>query len=662
MSISTRTALAFAFCAVLCAGATGMLLSSLSRANLEDALVGRQRLFAISAAMAFQHDLELATEELEHIARIVREEAAFRSADDSQSQRALERRVIHEAWRLTLFFDEGVVQLVDATGRCLAAEPGGCPRETFAERPWFVEARDAPGATLRFGTAPEGLHSISVTVPVRGEQGDSLGLVRGTMLLERGYFFDETSIVRGAIPPLERPDPFDPGRGRRTPSDDAPPGETEPRPATPAPSLMPRHLVLLGPGGDPLFHEGDPRLDAPAWRDALAGIARGEPDARLLELDGERLVVAWAPVGRTGAGLAYSWRWADLDRQADERARAFLLAAAIVALVGMIVGFLVARWLTQPVLSLAADVGAVRRGDAHLATSDGDDEVAVLRRAFAEVVDELASQGAVARADRDRVTELASTLEARVEERTRELEQTRDALVDAERLAALGRAGAALSHELRNSLNSLSVGMDALGAGLAPEGAKAVRQQVRAEIARLRSLSDLLLDFARPRRLSRTPLRAGALLGRALDLVEDHAREHDATLELQDRAPNQLLDVDADLLQSVLTNLLRNAIEAVSGRDERKVRVHARVYRGAWVVEVRDTGPGIEPSLRDALFQPFSSGRVGGVGLGLAVSRRFAELHGGTLEERSGSAGPGGACFRLTIPLGVEAAEDALVE
>ena len=95
-----------------------------------------------------------------------------------------------------------------------------------------------------------------------------------------------------------------------------------------------------------------------------------------------------------------------------------------------------------------------------------------------------------------------------MEERTKQLEETRDALVDAERLAALGRAGAALSHELRNSLNTLSVGMDALGAS----GDSAVPQQVRGEIGRLRSLADRLLDFARPRELRPTRLMSGELV------------------------------------------------------------------------------------------------------------------------------------------------------
>src|SRR5690606_19523172 len=120
-------------------------------------------------------------------------------------------------------------------------------------------------------------------------------------------------------------------------------------------------------------------------------------------------------------------------------------------------------------------------------------------------------------------------------------------------------AGAALSHELRNSLNALSVGMDALGA----RGTDAtIRQQVRAEIGRLRSLSDMLLDFARPRKLHSRPTTAGELLTRSLALVEDHAADLDVTITLDNRDPEAELEVDSDLLQSVFSNLVRNAVDA----------------------------------------------------------------------------------------------------
>ncbi|MCB9602259.1 MAG: sensor histidine kinase [Sandaracinus sp.] len=605
MSISTRTTLAFALFALLCAGTTGALLSTMASDDFEEIVVDRQRLFAMQGALAFLDDLELAILELEHVSRMV--EVDLDDDDDDA-----ERRVLNEAWRLTLFFFDGAVVLVDETGRCHGAEPGECGSRDFRAAPWFAEGVRATGPIVHFGDGDD--TTLALVVPMREESGELEGLLRGEIRLDRGDFFDDSVYGTG-------------------------PGSHD--------------LVLLSEDGRELFVHGHPPLEAPAWRDAVARSDRA--GARAVTVEGERLVLAWAPIGTTGARLVYAWPFRELDRTGDERARALLVAAAVIAFVGMLVGLLVARRLTEPVLVLEGDVRAARGGKGRIDPHGARDEVGTLRRAFAELVDELAAGEENARSDRDRIAELADTLEERVRSRTRELEETRDALVDAERLAALGRAGAALSHELRNSLNALSVGMDALGGSLPDAARMAVRQQVREEIGRLRTLADVLLDFARPRKVERRTSSSAVLLSRSHAFVEDFAVEHGVSLEVEP-GDDDPLEVDAGLLQSVFVNLLRNGVEAATGREV--PRVHARSWRtdDAWCVEVEDGGPGVAPEVRERLFQPFSSGRVGGVGLGLALARRFVELHGGRLELLEPGA-LGGARFRVTIPLDVPDSE-----
>jgi signal transduction histidine kinase len=137
---------------------------------------------------------------------------------------------------------------------------------------------------------------------------------------------------------------------------------------------------------------------------------------------------------------------------------------------------------------------------------------------------------------------------------------------------------------------------------------------------------------------------------------------------VRDDAPTEPLRVDADLLQSVLTNLVRNAVEAVSSQPEerRRVEVHASVVGRTWIVDVQDAGEGLPEGVRARLFQPFSSGRRGGVGLGLSLARRFVELHRGRLELIDEPRdGLGGACFRMTLPLdsqpGASGANDLVI-
>lgn len=602
MSISTRTTLAFTLFALLCAGLTGAVLSSMSNRDLEKVIVDRQRLFAMQGALAFLDDLDLAIQELEHVSRMV--EVDLDDEDD-----APELRVLNEAWRLTLFFFDGSVMLTDETGRCMGAEPERVPCDglDFADEPWFIEGIEAGGPVVHFSA--EGRSTAALVFPMRDEAGALEGLLRGEIKIDRGDFFDDS--VHG----VERQ----------------------------------HDLVLVDMDGDVLFVGGEPALESSAWRSAIEYSDR--PGAVATEIDGELTVLAWAPIGDTGGRLVYGWPWSELDPAASERERALLIAAGIVALFGVIVGFLVARRLTRPVLALADEVRAARGTRARIQTHTSPDEVGSLRRAFTELVDELKAREETARRDHDRVAELADTLEERVRQRTRELEETRDALIDSERLAALGRAGAALSHEIRNSLNALSVGMDALGGKLPDTARHDVRQQVRGEIGRLRTLADVLLDFARPRKLVLKEVETGTLLKDSIALVEDYAAEHDVTLDIVDETDDAELRVDATVLHSVVVNLVRNAVEATNGLDEarRRVRLRSRIDDDEWHLEVEDRGTGIDEAVRERLFQPFSSGRVGGVGLGLALSRRFTEMHGGHLELVEGELE--GACFRVTIPL-----------
>ena len=177
MSISTRTTVAFALFALLCAGLTGAVLSSMSNRDLENVIVDRQRLFAMQGALAFLDHVELAIEELRHISSMV--EVDLDDDDD-----APERRVLNEAWRLTLFFN-GRVLLTDKTGRCHGSEPehDGCIGLNFADERWFLESVETGEPTVSFH---EGDSTVAVVVPIQDEDGALEGVLRGEIELERG--------------------------------------------------------------------------------------------------------------------------------------------------------------------------------------------------------------------------------------------------------------------------------------------------------------------------------------------------------------------------------------------------------------------------------------------------------------------------------------------
>ncbi|MFP2912717.1 sensor histidine kinase, partial [Pyxidicoccus sp. 3LFB2] len=104
--------------------------------------------------------------------------------------------------------------------------------------------------------------------------------------------------------------------------------------------------------------------------------------------------------------------------------------------------------------------------------------------------------------------------------------------------------------------------------------------------------------------------------------------------------------LDAGRLQQALENVLRNAVQASPAGQPVEARVEQEGR--ALVFTVKDHGPGIPAGEEERIFEPFVTGRVRGVGLGLAITRRIVELHGGTVSARSHANG--GAEFRLTVP------------
>jgi two-component system sensor histidine kinase HydH len=153
------------------------------------------------------------------------------------------------------------------------------------------------------------------------------------------------------------------------------------------------------------------------------------------------------------------------------------------------------------------------------------------------------------------------------------------------------------------------------------------------------------LDFTRPPALQRRVLDLRDVLEAALALVRTRARQQ--KVELVGDGPPQPVPalVDRDQLCTVLVNLFINALDAMPRGGRLEVRLGPS-DEGIQIV-VRDTGGGIAPNVLGQLFTPFTSTKATGTGLGLCISRRIVEDHGGRL---CGSNADGGACFILTLP------------
>lgn len=238
-----------------------------------------------------------------------------------------------------------------------------------------------------------------------------------------------------------------------------------------------------------------------------------------------------------------------------------------------------------------------------------------------------------------------------VDERARAEESLKQSL----RLAAAGEMAGTLAHELNQPLAALANYGRACRLLLEREGDAGLRFEIAATIEKMLGESkragevvSRLRDFFRTgtTRLEATTaetfLEAGLRIGRSLN------RSGDVEFGVEGGGAGRALLVDRLQIELVLRNLLANAFEAVAHEPpgERRVTLSAESANGSVVFYVRDSGPGVPLAARERLFEPFSTSKASGMGLGLSISRAIAEAHGGSLA----SAHAGHGEFHLVLP------------
>ncbi len=199
-----------------------------------------------------------------------------------------------------------------------------------------------------------------------------------------------------------------------------------------------------------------------------------------------------------------------------------------------------------------------------------------------------------------------------------------------DRLRALGRVAAGLAHEIRNPLNSIRLTVQLLERRLETNSVRREDlQTVRAEVDRLSSLLNDLLDLQRSREPHPGMQPVAPLLQHCIKLVERQAEMQSTSVLLQEGAGNLCAFFDAQQLTQTIVNLLLNALEASPSGGV--VRVRTSEENGVATVEVEDEGPGLNPEQQQHLFEPFYTTKPAGTGLGLAVSRELIRSQGGNL-------------------------------
>ncbi len=315
---------------------------------------------------------------------------------------------------------------------------------------------------------------------------------------------------------------------------------------------------------------------------------------------------------------------AEMDqRTASARARERRSLQSLIALAALTLGVAVgmtlyARRVLGPLAQVTERAKAVAGGDmTPRAVVEAKDEIGELAATFESMVE------AIGRANRDRVR--------------------------AERLAAVGRMAAHVTHEIRNPLSSIGLNLELLEEEMQSAGVETEARQllgaIRREVDHLSSLSEEYLSLARPK-TPRLELEGLAEIVReACTFVAPEMERASVRmrLEVDDGLPDVLLD-EAQIRQA-LSNLVRNAREAMPKGGVLTIGLHQ--VEGAVELTISDTGQGIAEDIRQNIFDPFFTTKNRGTGLGLAITRQIVEAHAGTISCEA--VEPSGTRFRIRL-------------
>jgi len=310
--------------------------------------------------------------------------------------------------------------------------------------------------------------------------------------------------------------------------------------------------------------------------------------------------------------------------QLEDNEHKLRIATIYFGLTAVVLGLLITIWVVITLRPLHQLREAARR------VAAGDYGARIAERGPSEV--------------RDLARELNSMARA-VEEREREL-------VRSERLAAVGKMAAMITHEVRNPLSSIGLNtellQEELGDDKASEDAKQLCRAIHREVDRLTAITEEYLAFARLPKPKIARESVNVLAGQLAEFVREDLAAKQVKLVLELAAGEPMALIDSAQVRQCLINLVRNATDAVIAKGGGSIVLRTKKAEARVVIEVEDEGTGIPPDVQARMFDPFFSTKEGGSGLGLALTQQIVKDHGGDLLVSS-SVGHG-TTFTVSVP------------
>jgi signal transduction histidine kinase len=298
-----------------------------------------------------------------------------------------------------------------------------------------------------------------------------------------------------------------------------------------------------------------------------------------------------------------------------------LMAIVSVTLLSLLVNFIFARHIMEPIRKLISQVSEDGTGKAR-------DEVDALQRGVLGLLED-------------------------AEETHQKLRQSQVSLLQSEKMALIGRLAAGTAHSIRNPLTSVKMRLFSLNRSAALSNTQREDLNViSGEIIQINKIVENFLEFARPPKLIMKRMSPSTAVDSAVYLLDQRLRSYHVNLKIERSGPLSETLIDPEQLKEVLVNIIINACEAMQKGGNIMIReqeVEPGPLQKADVIRISDNGEGMTEEIMKNIFDPFFTTKEEGTGLGLSIAYNIIHEHGGTLEVSSQKGR--GTDFTITLPI-----------
>ncbi len=336
----------------------------------------------------------------------------------------------------------------------------------------------------------------------------------------------------------------------------------------------------------------------------------------------------------------------DFEKERKQIYNRMIISGVIsVIIISFLLSLLLTKFVNRPIEKLLLATREAARGNLDTKVEiRSHDELGELAQSFNHMISEL-------KRSRNAIEEWTQTLEQKVNERTKELQQIQDQLIRAGKMAALGELAAGVAHEINNPLTGVLT-FSSLMLKKVDENHpwKKDLENIVQQTTRCRNIVRGLLDFARQRKPDKKEWDVHSLIERTLALLENQAPFQNIQIIKEFKQNMPMILVDPDQIQQVFMNILINAADAMS-KNGGTITIKTDLKDGIAEISFTDTGCGMTKEQLSKLFTPFFTTKEPGkgTGLGLAISYSIIQNHNGDIEVESE---PGkGSTFRIKLPV-----------